>query len=676
MILFGLQLNITGQLQHHASRHEIDSLKQQLSGSDIKDRIHLLNMLAGCYASLSFDTSFMYGNQALHLAETYSGSLDVALIKVNIGNAWYFKMNFKNAVLNYLSALRILEENKKWKELGEICLQLGHINFYIMRSDESISYYRKALKYYQLSGDEKSLASVWESISMAGSFIEYWPADSSLAYGFKMLNYSRKVRDSYMEAKALMEISMFLSTASLGSRTQKAIFYGDSALKLAEELQNDELISITYNTLGYFYGTREPHSEFTGDLILSRSNFEKSYHVAQKAGKNILQAMSLNNLAEIDIQEKRFDQAQIILDSVEASLNDYFRFDWKSTFIPDSLDTFRDEPFNFFLAQRERNLLYNRCYKLAMAKGELRKAIGYQYLYYQSRDSMNSAQQGRQLEMLMAEAEAERTDQKIRTLARDNELNQLRLSQARFRFIAAGAGVVIISLFLLLYFQRKRWMAEQKSISLEQKLLRSQMNPHFIFNSLASIQNFIVNQKANEASIYLSRFSQLVRNILDNSIEEYVPVQKEVETIQHYLELQQVRYAGQFTYKLMVDEKIDEESMMIPPMLAQPFIENAIEHGIRYKETTGHIDIRFRLEDNLIRFEVEDDGVGREKSREIELKQKQGHRSLSTSITHDRLTKLNKKLKTKIHLEITDLKNDLGEACGTRVSFGIPVVER
>ena len=115
---------------------------------------------------------------------------------------------------------------------------------------------------------------------------------------------------------------------------------------------------------------------------------------------------------------------------------------------------------------------------------------------------------------------------------------------------------------------------------------------------------------------------------------------------------------------------------MIPPMLAQPFIENSIEHGIKYKETTGHIEIRFHLEDDLIRFEVDDDGVGREKAREIELKQNRIHRSLSTSITHDRLVRLNKKSKAKIRLEIIDLKNDLGEACGTKVTFGIPVVER
>jgi LytS/YehU family sensor histidine kinase len=110
------------------------------------------------------------------------------------------------------------------------------------------------------------------------------------------------------------------------------------------------------------------------------------------------------------------------------------------------------------------------------------------------------------------------------------------------------------------------------------------MNPHFIFNSLASIQNFIINQKANEASIYLSKFSQLVRNILDSSVDETVPIQKEIETIRNYLELQKVRYAGQFDYKLTVDEKIDEETMMIPPMLAQPFIKIQSSMGSNTKK--------------------------------------------------------------------------------------------
>ncbi len=119
---------------------------------------------------------------------------------------------------------------------------------------------------------------------------------------------------------------------------------------------------------------------------------------------------------------------------------------------------------------------------------------------------------------------------------------------------------------------------------LKQRLLRSQMNPHFIFNSLSGIQNFIVTEKSTKASIYLSKFATLVRNILDSSVKEYVTLEKEIATIENYLELQKVRYAGKFEFSIKTDDAIDPESTMIPPMLAQPFIENAIEHGIVHSE--------------------------------------------------------------------------------------------
>ncbi|MDP1623429.1 MAG: histidine kinase [Bacteroidales bacterium] len=675
-ILLILQLQGASQLQRHASRHEIDSLKNNIHGSGIKERILILNQLAGCYASLSFDTSFFYGGQALHLSRTVSDSLSEAIIKVNIGNAYYYKMDFRNAVLTYLSATRRLEEHKKWKELGEIYFQLGQINFFIMRSDECISFYRKAIHYYQLSGDEGPLATVWENMAIAFNLISYWPVDSSLVYGHKLLDYSRRINDPYWQAMALTEIAMYYIESKTVAGKQMVISYSDSALYLAEKLKNEKIITIIFNNLGSNYDRSSPLFDSTGNLALARYYYEKGISHARKSGEIIFQIMIHNALAAIDIEENKNYQAERNLDSGEIKLVEFFQSDLKSNVLIENLFRFREEPFNFFIAQRERNNFFKNRYRLAVARGELRQAIDYLQRYYQSRDSMNSALKTRQIELMIAEAESERTEQKILSLSKNNEFERLKLSRSRYIFIGISAGVIIISLLVLLYFQRKRWKAEQRSSTLEQKLLRSQMNPHFIFNSLAGIQNFIVNRKTNEASIYLSRFSQLVRNILDNSIEEYVSLQKEIETIRCYLELQQLRYAGQFTYNLSVDEKIEEENMMIPPMLAQPFIENSIEHGIRYKETPGHLDIRFLLADSMIRFEVEDDGVGREKAMEIELKQNRVHRSLSTSITHDRLVRLNKKLKNKIRLEITDLKDNHGEACGTRVSFGIPVVEK
>ncbi|NQV01251.1 MAG: histidine kinase, partial [Bacteroidia bacterium] len=135
-----------------------------------------------------------------------------------------------------------------------------------------------------------------------------------------------------------------------------------------------------------------------------------------------------------------------------------------------------------------------------------------------------------------------------------------------------------------------------------------------------------------------------------------------------------VRYQGKFDFTIEVDPAIDVESMMIPPMLAQPFIENAIEHGFKQKETEGTLSIRFvKSDQNLILFEVEDNGIGRSKARELLQSHDPGHRSMATSITRERLTILNRKLKQKIRLEILDLKDEAGNASGTKVRFVIPV---
>ncbi|MBC8319879.1 MAG: histidine kinase [Bacteroidetes bacterium] len=648
------------------SHHTIDSLQNLISTSDITDQITILNTLASYYAPFDFDTSIMYASQAIRLATVYSNTTNVALVKANIGNAYYYKMDFKNALLSYLSALKILEENNEWKASGDICLQLGNINFLIRRSEKAISYYHKALGYYQASGDEISSSAVYEAMSLAMDNLNYKPKDSALIYGNKLLKYSQKINDHYREALAYIIIGqIYLGDDNSVIKKQKALAYNDSALIIATKHKYDDLISIIYLNLGCYYDRSSPFFELTGDLALSQSYFGKAYTVANNIGSSYLMAMILNSLANIDIEERKYAQAEIKLNESEARFNNFFQFDWKKNNLIITV---------YFLALRERNNMYNSRFKLAMAKGEYKKAVEYLNSYYLSRDTMNAAQQVRQLELLMAEADAEKTDQKIRLLSQENELNRLRLLKTRYLLAGAGSGIFIFSLFLLLFFQRKRFKAEQKSLLLEQKLLRSQMNPHFIFNSLASIQNFVINENSDQASIYLSRFSNLIRNILDNSIEEYVPLEKEISTIENYLELQKVRFAGQFEWVITVNEMIDDANMLIPPMLAQPFIENAIEHGIRHRDTKGHIDIRFHLEEGLIRFEVEDDGVGRVKSHEIEAKHKPRHRSMATSLTRDRLNTLNKKLKYKIRLEIIDLTDSMGNACGTKVTFGIPVL--
>jgi len=235
--------------------------------------------------------------------------------------------------------------------------------------------------------------------------------------------------------------------------------------------------------------------------------------------------------------------------------------------------------------------------------------------------------------------------------------------------------LVLIIIFAVILIRQNKLREQQKNLLLQQRLFRSQMNPHFIFNSISSIHNFVIHEESSKAGQYLSKFSKLVRNILDSSFEEYISLQEEISTITNYLDLQKVRYINKFEYTIIIEENIDTEELMIPPMLAQPIIENAIEHGIKNKAEKGNIFIRFIKLENTIVFEVEDDGIGREKAQEILSRQDKDHKSIATAVTRERIKVLNKKLKKKkITLAIFDLNNEDGDPVGTKVVFEIPIL--
>jgi len=258
-------------------------------------------------------------------------------------------------------------------------------------------------------------------------------------------------------------------------------------------------------------------------------------------------------------------------------------------------------------------------------------------------------------------------------LSKENEFKDIRINQSRIIVFSLVALVVLVALLAIGFIRQTGFREQQKSLLLQQKLFRLQMNPHFIFNSLASIQGFISEKDPRTANRYLSRFAKLIRNILDSSVEEFIPLEEEISTIENYLELQKVRYEGKFDYVIEVDESIDKEMMTIPPMLAQPFIENAVEHGIMHKESIGNIRIKIKQNQNMILLEIEDDGVGREKAGEILADRDPGHQSMATAITRERIEVLNKKLKKKITFEILDMKDDRDIPIGTKVKFKIPV---
>jgi LytS/YehU family sensor histidine kinase len=221
-----------------------------------------------------------------------------------------------------------------------------------------------------------------------------------------------------------------------------------------------------------------------------------------------------------------------------------------------------------------------------------------------------------------------------------------------------------------LYLRHTRLKAKFSQIDLEQRLLRAQMNPHFIFNSLCAIQDLIISDKPQKANAFLTKIARLMRNILENSREEYVALDKEIETLRLYLDVQQLRFETGFEYEIRLDNSIDPENISVPPMLAQPCVENSIEHGLLPGKDNGRIEVCYSLKEGLMMLEVTDNGIGREKAAEIQPGIKK--QPISTKLTEKRLQHFRQILKEKkITYEIFDLYED-GTASGTKVVMMLP----
>lgn len=216
----------------------------------------------------------------------------------------------------------------------------------------------------------------------------------------------------------------------------------------------------------------------------------------------------------------------------------------------------------------------------------------------------------------------------------------------------------------------------QQMADLEMRALRSQMNPHFIFNALNSVQNFILKNDPREASRYLTKFARLMRLILENSESPMVALAREIELLQYYTELEAVRFKQRFQFDFQIDPRLNTESVAIPGMLIQPHIENAIWHGLMHREGQGQLWVRFGLEtEQTLVCEIEDNGLGRARAAEIEQEYKQGgHRSTGLINIRHRLELLNEQLGKDISMEIIDLYDSNQQAVGTKVRVRMPIL--
>ncbi|MFA7272432.1 MAG: histidine kinase [Crocinitomicaceae bacterium] len=318
------------------------------------------------------------------------------------------------------------------------------------------------------------------------------------------------------------------------------------------------------------------------------------------------------------------------------------------------------------------------------AQGNQSKALQYleRYVMFSQKNNKNVA--ARRIAELNEIYRSEQRDELIAKQTsilekqkREKELTKTKLENISLRnnlqtYIILGFVIIVFLGVVIVISRNRRISLQQKrrEAEMSQILLRTQMNPHFIFNAMSVIQSYIFENDVKNSSKFLVNFSRLIRLILENSPKEFISLETEIEILQKYLETQKLRFEDRFDFEIICPEKLIYDNVKIPPMITQPFVENSIEHGQLHTLENGHISIRFSKENDMLKIEIEDNGIGREESER--LKKSKEHTSMALQITQDRIKILNEKHNTNGYLKISDLEGN--SQSGTRVIISLPCI--
>lgn len=298
---------------------------------------------------------------------------------------------------------------------------------------------------------------------------------------------------------------------------------------------------------------------------------------------------------------------------------------------------------------------------------DFQNAFHFQKQYQSFNDSIINQEKLSQLQVMQSLYETEKNERQLEQLNHQNEAQRYKLHRRSLLIIGISSLGVLGLLTLYFYSQQRVLKANQTVYETEQRLLRLQINPHFLFNALSSIQTYLFKKEDMPKAVhYLSRFAELMRQVLEYSRETYISLEDEIRTLENYLSLQQLRYNHSFDYEIEVAPGINRWETQIPPILAQPFVENAIEHGKVHLIENGIIKVNFREEGKNLILTVEDNGIGREQAQQVAPKKK--YKSLATAITQDRIQVLSQLAKKQFSFNIIDLPEQ-----GTRVVFQFPL---
>ncbi|WP_282041713.1 tetratricopeptide repeat-containing sensor histidine kinase [Winogradskyella flava] len=557
---------------------------------------------------------------------------------------------------------------------------LGVINRDISNYDKSIALHEEA-KSFADKADSDELRIV--SLNMIG--VAYRRMDiikSALDYHTEALKIAYAIKDPTQT----VEYNIAVSQNSIGNiylalkQYDVALIQFKKSLQIEEKAGNKLGLAINYHNIGYAEDAK-------GNLDIALANYERSLFYNEAINSDVGRMICFNSIGSIYLKKEDYKKAEpIIRDALKKALALKDQFYIASSYINlGQLELALNQ-----ISEAEKNVkkgigvanIYNLKSSVAdgsillseinQKKGNYKAALEYYQNAVDIENTILTEQNLQYVNDIVLEYENENKNNQIKALASENEAVRKRLERNKSIFWYSMLALLIMGIALFIINRNRSLKRDKHILTLEQDMLRSQMNPHFIFNSLNSIKLYIINNDKENAVYYLNKFSKLIRKILIASKEKESTLQEELDTMQLYMNIENIRFDNEIDFTIDVDESINTEVTKVPSLVLQPFLENSLWHGLSSKSNDKRIDLNvYKNRKGYITFEIVDNGIGRIASKKIKDNKKLKRKSVGIDITKARLANFSKAFENSYSLDIEDLY-DNHTAIGTKVTLNIP----
>jgi len=598
-------------------------------------KVNFYNKIATKFQESNPDSTLFYAQKATALSLKTDYGFGLANSYITAGNGSILLGNYPQALANFNEAQsefqKLLEENSKDKFLKN-GLARTFASSGVVYSEQSnyfmaLENYQKALKLYQEIEEQASISKALNNIGIVYKAQLNYP---------KALEYLKK---AYQIQLKQGEPNSPVTLTNIGviyfemGQNENAFTYYSKAQKLFKKSENKRDFALLCNYLGDYY-RRQKNSDLANDY------YQKSLSAYEEIQNKFGASLALYNIGLLLQSQNQSEKAMPFAEKSLAYAKEIGVLD----------QTYHSEKL---LSELHETLNHPK------------ESLEHYKNYIVARDSIANQEASKKFAM----AEMNYEYKKKETLLSEQNKRQL-----QFIIFSIIGGLLLIGLVLVIYnrMQVKRRLTLKKEVAeYEQKALHLQMNPHFVFNCLSSISSFIVQNGTDSALKYLSKFSKLMRLTLEYSKGSLIPIDKEIESLQNYLELEQLRFHDKFEFEIRSSENV-EFNMGLPPLLIQPFVENAILHGMVPKDGNGKIEVNFDVQDGQLICTITDDGIGLSESRILKENSVTAHKSMALEITKKRLEIMESITSKAAQIEIAELINSTKKT-GTKVTLRLPV---